>query len=236
MILGNSLKSMYRQNIVVFTGAGISAESGLQTFRGVNGMWENYRVEEVASVEAWKNNPELVLEFYNKRRREIANTVPNSAHYAIAKLEEKYNVTVVTQNVDDLHEWAGSSNIIHLHGEITKARSENDDSFTTYDIGHNDLHIGDLAPDGSQLRPHIVWFGEKVMGMYRAAEAVKKADIMIIIGTSLKVYPAAVLVDFATRDCRVFLIDPEPIHLSIPKYEHIQKTATEGMAELIKIL
>lgn len=225
-----------RQNIVVLTGAGISAESGLQTFRGGNGMWEDYKVEEVASIEAWNINPERVLEFYNKRRREIANAVPNSAHYAVAKLEEKYNVTVVTQNVDDLHEWAGSSNIIHLHGEITKARSENDDSFTTYDIGHNDLHIGDLAPDGGQLRPHIVWFGEKVMGMYRAAEAVKKADILIIIGTSLKVYPAAVLVDFAPRDCKVYLIDPEPIHLSIQNYEHIQKTATEGMEELFRIL
>lgn len=227
---------MGRLNIVVFTGAGISAESGLQTFRGGNGMWEDYKVEEVASIEAWNSNPERILEFYNKRRREIANAVPNSAHYAVAKLEEKYNVTVVTQNVDDLHEWAGSSNIIHLHGEITKARSENDDSFTTYDIGHNDLHIGNLAPDGGQLRPHIVWFGEKVMGMYRAAEAVKKADILIIIGTSLKVYPAAVLVDFAPKDCKVYLIDPEPIHLSILNYEHIQKTATEGMAELKKII
>ena len=227
---------MIRQNIVVFTGAGISSESGLQTFRGGNGMWMDYRVEEVASIEAWNSNPERVLEFYNKRRKEIANAVPNSAHYAIAKLEEEYNVTVITQNVDDLHEWAGSTNIIHLHGEITKARSENDDFFTTYDIDHNDLHIGDLAPDGYQLRPHIVWFGEKVMGIYRAAEAMKKADILIIIGTSLKVYPAAALVDFAPKDCKVYLIDPEPIHLSIPNYEYIQKTATEGMEELIKIL
>lgn len=224
------------ENIVVLSGAGISAESGIETFRGGNGLWDNYNVEEVASIDGWHKNRALVLEFYNKRRRELEKAQPNSAHIAVAKLEEKYNVTVVTQNIDDLHERGGSSKIIHLHGEATKARSEHGEYDQTYDIGYKDLNIGDLAPDGGQLRPHIVWFGEAVPELTRGARAVEKADILIIIGTSLNVYPAAGLVHYAKQGCKIYLIDPAPMHLNIANFKQIQAPATEGMAQLLEIL
>ena len=219
---------MEKQNIVVLSGAGISAESGIQTFRGGNGLWDNYNVEDVASIDGWHRNRALVLEFYNKRRAELAK--------AVAKLEEKYNVTVVTQNIDDLHERGGSTRIIHLHGEATKARSELSDYGPTYDIGYKELNLGDLAPDGGQLRPHIVWFGEAVPELSRGARAVEKADILIIIGTSLNVYPAAGLVHYAKKGCRIFLIDPAPMNLNIPNFQQIQAPATEGMRQLLEIL
>ena len=227
---------MDKKNIVVLSGAGISAESGIQTFRGGNGLWDNYKVEEVASIDGWHRNKALVLEFYNKRRAELAKAQPNSAHIAVAKLEEKYNVTVVTQNIDDLHERGGSTNIIHLHGEATKARSEYADYSPTYDIGYNQLNLGDLAPDGGQLRPHIVWFGEAVPELTRGARAVEKADILIIIGTSLNVYPAASLVHYAKRGCKIYLIDPAPMNLNISGFTQIQAPATEGMRQLLEIL
>ena len=183
------------EKIVILSGAGISAESGIETFRGGNGLWDNYNVEDVASIDGWHKNRELVLKFYNIRRREIEKAQPNSAHIACHTLESKYDVTVVTQNVDDLHERGGSSNIIHLHGEITKVRSEKADWDPNYYIGYKDINIGDKAPDGGQLRPHIVWFGEAVPELARAAKAVEKADILIIIGTSLNgVFPLAYVV------------------------------------------
>ena len=227
---------MEKQNIVVLSGAGISAESGIQTFRGGNGLWDNYNVEDVASIDGWHRNRALVLEFYNKRRKELEKSQPNSAHKAVAKLEEKYNVTVVTQNIDNLHERGGSTNIIHLHGEATKARSEFSDYGPTYEIGYKELNIGDLAPDGGQLRPHIVWFGEAVPELSRGAKAVEKADILIIIGTSLNVYPAAGLVHYAKKGCRIYLIDPAPMNLNIPNFQQIQAPATEGMRQLLEIL
>lgn len=227
---------MSRQNLVVLSGAGISAESGIQTFRGGNGLWDNYNVEDVASIEGWHRNRSLVLEFYNKRRKEIGNVEPNSAHRDVARLEEKYNVTVVTQNIDNLHERGGSTNIIHLHGEATKARSEKGSYYSAQEIGYRELNIGDLAPDGGQLRPHIVWFGEAVPELERGAKAVEKADILVIIGTSLNVYPAAGLVHYTKKGCRIFLIDPAPMNLNIPGFTQIQATATEGMKQLLEIL
>ena len=227
---------MEKKNIVVLSGAGISAESGIQTFRGGNGLWDNYNVEDVASIDGWHRNRALVLEFYNKRRKELEHAQPNSAHKAVAQLEEKYNVTVVTQNIDDLHERGGSTNIIHLHGEATKARSEFSDYGPTYEIGYKELNIGDLAPDGGQLRPHIVWFGEAVPELSRGAKAVEKADILIIIGTSLNVYPAAGLVHYAKKGCKIYLIDPAPMNLNIPDFEQIQAPATEGMRQLLEEL
>lgn len=224
------------ENIVVLSGAGISAESGIATFRGGNGLWDNYNVEDVASIDGWYRDKALVLEFYNKRRKELESAQPNFAHIAVAKLEEKYNVTVVTQNIDDLHERGGSSKIIHLHGEATKARSELSDYGPTYDIGYKELNIGELAPDGGQLRPHIVWFGEAVPELGRGARAVEQADILIIIGTSLNVYPAAGLIHYAKKGCRIFLIDPAPMNLNIPNFKQIQAPATKGMEELLKIL
>lgn len=227
---------MEKQKIVVLSGAGISAESGIQTFRGGNGLWDNYNVEDVASIDGWHRNRALVLEFYNKRRKELEKARPNAAHTAVARLEEKYDVTVVTQNIDDLHERGGSSNIIHLHGEATKARSEFAEYGPTYEIGYRELNIGDLAPDGGQLRPHIVWFGEAVPELSRGAKAVEKADILIIIGTSLNVYPAAGLIHYAKKGCRIYLIDPAPMNLNIPGFQQLQTTATEGMGLLLEIL
>lgn len=227
---------MEKQKIVVLSGAGISAESGIQTFRGGNGLWDNYNVEDVASIDGWHRNRALVLEFYNKRRKELEKARPNAAHTAVARLEEKYDVTVVTQNIDDLHERGGSSNIIHLHGEATKARSEFAEYGPTYEIGYRELNIGDLAPDGGQLRPHIVWFGEAVPELSRGAKVVEKADILIIIGTSLNVYPAAGLINYAKKGCRIYLIDPAPMNLNIPGFQQLQTTATEGMGQLLEIL
>lgn len=227
---------MEKQKIAVLSGAGISAESGIQTFRGGNGLWDNYNVEDVASIDGWHRNRALVLEFYNKRRKELEKAQPNAAHIAVARLEEKYDVTVVTQNIDDLHERGGSSNIIHLHGEATKARSEFADYGPTYEIGYRELNIGDLAPDGGQIRPHIVWFGEAVPELGRGAKAVEKADILIIIGTSLNVYPAAGLIHYAKKGCSIYLIDPAPMNLNIPGFRQFQTTATEGMKQLLEIL
>lgn len=233
-----------KKRIVVLTGAGVSAESGIRTFRASDGLWENYRVEDVADIDGWGRNPGLMLDFYNQRRRELQGVKPNSAHLAIAELENDYDVTVVTQNVDNLHERAGSTRIIHLHGELTKARSEkcfNDrDGFSkasVIDIGYEDIVLGDKSPyDGAQLRPHIVWFGEAVPEMERAADAVCKADILLIIGTSMKVYPAAGLYRFAKWDTPIYIIDPSEVPVRDGRITHIKEVATKGMEEFKNIL
>ena len=220
------------KKIVVLSGAGVSAESGIRTFRDSNGLWEEYKVEDVASIEGWYRNKELVLEFYNQRRRALKDTEPNLAHKIIAQLEERYKVCVVTQNVDNLHERAGSTNIIHLHGELTKVRStKNEEKW--YDIGYNDIKLGDKAPDGGQMRPFIVWFGESVPKLSDAAKEVQTADILIIIGTSLNVYPAAGLIHYTKPGCKIYLVDPQPMPLRMENYTQIQEKATVGM-EILK--
>lgn len=222
------------QKLVVLSGAGVSAESGIKTFRNTNGLWEEYKVEDVASIDGWYRNNKLVIEFYNQRRRQLENAQPNDAHKLIAALEKEFDVTIVTQNVDNLHERGGSSNIIHLHGELTKVRSVK--TRTIFDIGYKDIHIGDTAPDGGQLRPHIVWFGESVPELERAAKEVHQADILLIIGTSLNVYPAASLINYTKPGCSTFLIDPQLMHINAPNFTQIQAKATDGMRIFIETL
>jgi NAD-dependent deacetylase len=193
--------------IVVFTGAGMSAESGISTFRDSGGLWEKYRIEDVATPEAFSRNPSLVLDFYNQRRRQVIEAKPNEAHYALAALEDKYEVVIITQNIDDLHERAGSTRVIHLHGEIMKARSSVNAGLIE-EINGSEILMGQLATDGSQLRPHIVWFGEEVPMMDLAIEATRKAKTFLVIGTSLNVYPAAGLVNYAPRGSEKYLVDP----------------------------
>ena len=196
------------KKIVVLTGAGISAESGISTFRDKDGLWEGHDVMEVASPTGWNKNMELVLDFYNQRRRQLLEVKPNAAHYSIASLEKKYEVIIITQNVDDLHERAGSSNVLHLHGELFKVRSTGNDRYVIQ--WKEDLNKGDVCPEGYQLRPHIVWFGEMVPLQYRAANIIADADILLIIGTSLQVYPAAGLMQYASNLCKLVYIDPKP--------------------------
>lgn len=220
------------KKIAVLTGAGISAESGISTFRDSDGLWENFDIQKVASVEGWKQDPELVLDFYNQRRRQLSEVRPNSAHYYLSGLEKKYEVTVITQNVDDLHERAGSSNVIHLHGELLKSRSEKNESLV-YDCP-GDIKLGDRAEDGAQLRPHIVWFGEIVPMLDRAVGVVENCDAMLVIGTSLMVYPAASLIHYQRFDKPIYLIDPDKLIVvpRLPNLTVIQKTATEGVRDL----
>lgn len=227
---------MSKRKITVLTGAGVSAESGISTFRGSNGLWENHSVEDVASIEGWHRDKALVLDFYNERRAQLPGVRPNAAHLAIAALEKDFNVTVVTQNVDNLHERAGSTRIIHLHGELTKVRPENCcnemDGFseeTVFDIGADAIHVGDLAPNGAQLRPHIVWFGEAVPKIEAAIEAVEAADILLIVGTSLQVYPAAGLYRYAGMDTPIYIIDPKDVPVRDSRITHIKDLATKGM-------
>jgi NAD-dependent deacetylase len=221
------------EKIVVLTGAGMSAESGLKTFRDHDGLWHNYRVEDVATPEAWERDMEMVMEFYNERRKGLLEAQPNAGHLALVKLEEKYDVQIITQNIDDLHERAGSSKVLHLHGELRKSRST-EDFRLIYDIDGWELNIGDLCELGSQLRPHVVWFGEPVPMIMRAAEICTQADIMLIIGTSLQVYPAAGLVNYAPMPIPKYIIDPKASEVSyISRLEVIQKTAGEGVPELV---
>lgn len=234
---------MKRKKITVLTGAGVSAESGISTFRDSDGLWENHKVEDVASIEGWYRNPALVLDFYNARRSQLASVKPNAAHIAIAGLEEEYDVTVVTQNVDNLHERAGSTRIIHLHGELTKVRPENccndRDGFseeTVFDIGADEVHIGDLAPNGAQLRPHIVWFGEAVPKIEAAIDAVEAADVLLIVGTSLQVYPAAGLYRYARMDTPIYIIDPKELSVRDGRLTHIREVATKGMETFKNLL
>jgi NAD-dependent deacetylase len=227
---------MKRKNIVVLTGAGISAESGIKTFRDSGGLWEKYDIMTVASIEGWDQNPDLVQEFYNQRRVELEKAEPNDAHKILAKLEEKYNVDIITQNVDNLHERGGSSSIIHLHGELTKARSSANPSLI-YEIGYRAIEKGEKAGDGSVLRPHIVWFGESVPMIDPATEKVHNSDILIIIGTSMNVYPAARLIEYAPRDIPVYLIDPNEVNYSgRRKITFIKEKASVGMKRLYEIL
>jgi len=196
------------KKIVVLTGAGISAESGIETFRDADGLWEGHDIMEVASPIGWKNNPEIVLDFYNKRRLQLSEVQPNEAHYSLVKLEEKYQVEIITQNVDDLHERSGSKNVIHLHGELLKMRSSiNPNLIYTC---KNKIKLGDLCIDNSQLRPHIVWFGEEVPMFEKALEITSKADILFIIGTSMQVYPAANLIHYVNKNTPIYFIDPKP--------------------------
>ena len=234
---------MAKQKIAVLTGAGVSAESGISTFRDSDGLWENYKVEDVASIDGWYRNPGLMLDFYNARRTQLATVRPNEAHRLIASLEKDYDVTVITQNVDNLHERAGSTRIIHLHGELTKVRPENCcnemDGFsekTVFDIGYGEIHMGDKAPNGAQLRPHIVWFGEAVPKIEKAIEAVEAADIMLIVGTSLQVYPAANLYRFAGPDTPIYIIDPKDVPVHDSRITHIRDVATKGMEIFKNIL
>jgi len=233
---------MPRKKIAVLTGAGISAESGLQTFRGNNGLWGDYDPQEVASIDGWYRNRRLVLDFYNQLRAKLATVRPNAGHLAIAALEKDYDVTVITQNVDNLHERAGSTRIIHLHGEATKVRPENGVYDNTYsekeviDVGYEPVVLGDLAPNGSQLRPHIVFFGEAVPKIEKAIEVVEDADIMLIVGTSLQVYPAAGLYAYAKADAPIYIIDPNDLPVRDSRITHIQEVATKGMERFIECL
>lgn len=222
------------KKLVILTGAGISQESGIKTFRDSNGLWENHKIEDVASPEGWEKNPELVLEFYNQRRRQLAEVEPNEAHKLLVKLEEKYDVTIVTQNVDDLHERAGSKKILHLHGQLTKARSTGE-SKKIFDIGYNDIKLGDKCEEGFQLRPHIVWFGENVPNMPTADGLAYDSDIFVIIGTSLVVYPAAGLVKWTHMKTPIYVVDPGEIKFvgRADTTTFIKKTATEGVKELV---
>lgn len=229
-------------NIAVLTGAGVSAESGLSTYRDNNGLWDNYDPMEVASIEGWYRNRSLVLDFYNRMRTRLRDVRPNDAHIAIARLENIAETTVITQNVDDLHERAGSTRVIHLHGEATKVRPENsvyDDTFSereVTDVGYNPVNLGDKAPNGSQLRPHIVFFGESVPKLSLAVNVVSDADILLIVGTSLQVYPAASLYQYARPDARIYLIDPAEMYLPNNRMVHIRAVATEGMRQFMKLL
>ncbi|SFM92327.1 SIR2 family NAD-dependent protein deacylase [Marinobacter pelagius] len=223
-----------QDHIVVLTGAGISAESGLSTFRDNGGLWEQHSVYDVATPEAFERNRDLVLRFYNERRRQLKDAQPNQAHRLLAELEKRYRVTIVTQNVDDLHERGGSSSVIHLHGELTKARSSVYPE-PVYDIGYNDINPGDCCDRGEQLRPHIVWFGEEVPMLEKAAEVVRTADYLLIVGTSLQVYPAAGLVYEVDTDVPITVIDPgEPA--SVSRANVIRKGAGEGVAEWVSRL
>lgn len=224
-----------KKRLVVLTGAGISAESGLQTFRDSDGLWMGHDVYAVATPEGWRKDPKLVLDFYNMRRREVARAKPNSAHESIAALQESYEVTIVTQNIDDLHERAGSKNVVHLHGEIFKMRSEKDEN-TFYDI-KGDIRYGDIASDGAQLRPHVVWFNEQVPMIIEAKKIMARAELFILAGTSLQVYPASGLIDYLSADIPKYIIDKKPPYIPPHHNFHVlAKSATEGMKELSKIL
>jgi len=224
-----------KQKLIVLTGAGVSAESGLKTFRDADGLWEGHDVMEVASPNGWRKDRALVLDFYNQRRKQLKEVEPNSAHYDLAALESKYDITIITQNVDDLHERAGSTNVLHLHGELRKVRSTNDHRLV-YDW-EDDLNEGDKAEDGAQLRPHIVWFGEEVPLIEKASAIVSTADLVLIIGTSMVVYPAAGLIHYAPKGSPIYLIDPQlPEIQSISRIIGIEATATKGMKQLLEIL
>lgn len=226
---------MNKKHIVVLTGAGISAESGLKTFRDSDGLWMGYNIEDVATPRAFRKDPKLVLDFYNMRRKDVAAAIPNTAHDGIAALEKEYAVTIITQNIDDLHERAGSTCVMHLHGEIFKMRSSVNETLIS-EI-RDDINLGDLAEDGTQLRPHIVWFEEPVPMIQQAASVMTTADVFILIGTSLQVYPAAGLIDYVPDKTPKYIIDKKipPVN----RYENIiaiEKTATEGVGELLKML
>jgi NAD-dependent deacetylase len=221
------------KKLVVLSGAGISAESGLKTFRDSDGLWENYRIEEVATPEAWISKRKLVLNFYNERRKQVQNAFPNVAHKSLAELQSDFDVTIITQNIDDLHERAGSKNVLHLHGEIFKSRSTKDPSLV-YNIQGSELNEGDTCELGSQLRPHIVWFGELVPALEQAAAIVSQAEILVVVGTSLAVYPAAGLIHYAPDHCEKYYVDPNAVE--IKNFITIKEKAGTGIPMLINKL
>lgn len=222
---------MSKKKLVVLTGAGISAESGLKTFRDGDGLWEGYNIEDVATPRAWRKDPQLVLDFYNYRRKNVLDAKPNAAHFGLAELEKDFEVTIITQNIDDLHERAGSTNILHLHGEILKMRSERNDALV-YPVS-GDIRIGDKASDGCQLRPYIVWFEEPVPMMEQAVPIVNQADLFVVVGTSLVVYPAAGLVNYTRQGIPLFVLDKKLPYLPDNGYlTCIEKPATEGISLL----
>ena len=222
------------KKLVVLSGAGMSQESGIRTFREMGGLWEEYDVNEVATPHAWAKNPELVMRFYNERRKQLLECSPNKGHIGLAELENEFEVQIITQNVDDLHERAGSKKVLHLHGELKKARSTIDESLV-YDIDGWELKIGDLCDKGSQLRPHIVWFGEAVPAIEDALPMVQSADIFVVVGTSLNVYPAAGLLNYVRRDVPVYLIDPNPVTV-YNKVTYIAEKAGAGIEKLKSML
>ncbi len=226
---------MSKKKLIILTGAGVSAESGLKTFRDSDGLWEGYNIEDVATPRAWRKDPQLVLDFYNYRRKNVLDAQPNAGHIGLAQLEKNFDVTIITQNIDDLHERAGSTNVLHLHGEIFKMRSERDEELI-YDI-KGDICLGDKAEDGYQLRPHIVWFEEPVPKIEEAIPVVRDADIFVVVGTSLVVYPAAGLVNYARWNIPKYIIDKRiPYTSGITNITAIEKPATEGVGELLRLL
>ncbi|MFT6922662.1 MAG: NAD-dependent deacetylase [Crocinitomicaceae bacterium] len=226
------------KTIVVFSGAGMSAESGIQTFRDSNGLWENYNIEDVATPEAWRKNPDLVTEFYNQRRKSIIEAQPNSAHIGLASLEEIVEVIIITQNIDDLHERSGSTNVHHLHGNIRQAKSSGPDQESEYfEIKDWELKATDFSPSGYRLRPHVVWFGEAVPAYDQAIEFLFKADLLVVIGTSLQVQPAAGLIHFAENASRRYIIDPKANELNVPNgFTKINMNASDGVNHIKTIL
>lgn len=225
------------KHIVVLTGAGMSAESGIATFRDSNGLWEQHSIEDVATPEGFSRNPQLVLDFYNERRKTAFNAKPNKGHIALAEMETDYKVSIITQNVDNLHERAGSSHVLHLHGELDKVRSTADPSLIyTLTPDNAEINIGDKCEKGSQLRPHIVWFGEAVPMIEKAVGITQQADILVVIGTSLNVYPAAGLINYINAGTPIYLIDPKEVKINTRGIHFIQKGASEGMEELKKLL
>lgn len=226
-----------KKKLVILTGAGMSAESGISTFRDSNGLWNNYRVEDVATPEAFEKDPQLVLDFYNQRRRDLLKAEPNAGHEGLVDLEEMFDVQIITQNVDDLHERAGSSSVLHLHGELMKSCPVNDLN-RTYDISPEDpdLHVGDKDPSGNQLRPFIVWFGEAVPMIEPAIHLVESSDIFVVIGTSLNVYPAAGLLNYARKGQPIFLIDPKEVQTYRNDIHVIRAGASEGVGQLKELL
>ncbi|MGC9374208.1 MAG: SIR2 family NAD-dependent protein deacylase [Bacteroidales bacterium] len=224
------------KKLVVLSGSGISAESGIKTFRDMGGLWEEYDVMEVASPQAWQKNPELVLRFYNERRKKLLECSPNKGHLGLVELEKYFEVQIITQNVDDLHERAGSKNVLHLHGEIRKARSTVDENLI-YNIQGWELKLGDKCDKGSQLRPHVVWFGEPVNAILDAASICEKADIFVVVGTSLNVYPAAGLIDYVPNNTPIFLIDPQDVNSTYSsQITYIKEKATTGVPLLVEQL
>ncbi|MHC1703507.1 MAG: NAD-dependent deacetylase [Tenuifilaceae bacterium] len=227
---------MIRKKLVVLTGAGISAESGIRTFRDMGGLWEEYDVMEVASYDGWVQDPKLVLKFYNDRRKQLKDAKPNQGHISLAEAEKFFDIHIITQNVDNLHERAGSAKILHLHGELTKVESTADSSLI-HDIGYTDLNIGDKCEKGSQLRPHIVWFGEPVPAMMQAIQITRQAEIFAVVGTSLNVYPAAGLVGYVSLNTPIYLIDPNEVTIqSRHKVHYIKENASVGVTKMMKMI
>ena len=226
------------KKLVFLTGAGMSAESGISTFRDSDGLWEQYSVEEICTHDAWVMHPGKLLDFYNMLRRKYMNCKPNRGHELIGSLEGKFDVQVITQNLDNLHEQGGSRHVLHLHGEMMKAREDGDDNGIYYplDPKNPDIHLGDLSPRGIQLRPHIVFFGEAVPNLEAAAKIVSQAEILVVVGTSLNVYPAASLVSYAPAGIPLYVVDPKPVHSPYRRLTQIQKGASEGLAELVPLL